>query len=516
MNERAGDLARQHSLLDEERAKESQHLDAERKRLEAEEVFVFNPQELEQLKARFLAADKDQIEGLSLDEFISAFQAVLPDKPREDLRRLYMKIDANADDNVHWTEFINFILMEQNGVIAKQEQPMQFRLSTLVGEVQPEKLHDKYVDVVTYVEPSEGQRGLYVSGARDGKVKLWNPHTLKLIDTIDHFQQLKKQAFSNSRRRGKQEEFKSWVTHLCYLSKYNQLAVCSADRIIIFYDLKSLAPVSRIRDSGTHRHCSSAPTTVAFHDECDALMVGDTGGNIHIYKFLSPDWHICDRAGGLRCGHEVDLEPSLKLENVKLLRLMAYHSDWVTKVIYEARLNLMISSSLDGTVRLSDINKTDWTEESAKDRVFTKHQKGVYSFDYSRKHKCIASCGVEREVYVWDPYSYKLVHCLSVSGSSMLDVAFMDSRDLLIAAAQDKVVKVFDSRTFTVVQVLHNPILITCFPNALLPSRSCNQSLISSRTSGQVLVDQAASGPQFARLCGPRNAQTPRLHHLSP
>ena len=52
-----------------------------------------------------------------MDEFVEAFSGVLGDDISEDdLRRMFMKIDANSDGSVDWEEFSNFMLFEFQGI----------------------------------------------------------------------------------------------------------------------------------------------------------------------------------------------------------------------------------------------------------------------------------------------------------------------------------------------------------------------------------------------------------------
>ena len=75
------------------------------------------------------------------------------------------------------------------------------------------------------------------------------------------------------------------------------------------------------------------------------------------------------------------------------------HTDHVMKVEYVADLNCMISASLDSTVKVFDL------ERQKLKRMFSEHKKGVYSFQWCSQTKIMASCGVERFIHLWSPYS---------------------------------------------------------------------------------------------------------------
>ena len=76
------------------------------------------------------------------------------------------------------------------------------------------------------------------------------------------------------------------------------------------------------------------------------------------------------------------------------------HKAWVTKIkIYES-LDFVASSSLDGFIHLHSLKGLSY-----KGKTFNLHQKSVNSFVYSKSHRFIASCGEERHIIMWDPFT---------------------------------------------------------------------------------------------------------------
>lgn len=62
---------------------------------------------------------------------------------------------------------------------------------------------------------------------------------------------------------------------------------------------------------------------------------------------------------------------------------------------------MLVSSSLDGFIHMHD--PYDLTYKAKK--TFNLHQKGINCFVYSMKHKQVASCGEERHIILWEPYT---------------------------------------------------------------------------------------------------------------
>ncbi len=64
----------------------------------------------------------------------------------------------------------------------------------------------------------------------------------------------------------------------------------------------------------------------------------------------------------------------------------------------------MLSSSLDGFIHFHDIEDLKY-----KDKTFSLHAKGINSFVYSVKHRFVASCGEERHIIMWDPFTRRAI-----------------------------------------------------------------------------------------------------------
>ena len=93
-------------------------------------------------------------DGLDMDQFVHVFETVLggkhpkpqketnteEDKIEEDpgkeakskryLTHLFMKIDANSDGTVDWEEFLNFLLLENQGLESSNFDQVNFFFST--------------------------------------------------------------------------------------------------------------------------------------------------------------------------------------------------------------------------------------------------------------------------------------------------------------------------------------------------------------------------------------------------
>ena len=91
------------------------------------------------------------------------------------------------------------------------------------------------------------------------------------------------------------------------------------------------------------------------------------------------------------------------------------HKSWVTKIKYYPDIQYVMSSSLDGCIHIHDIDELKYKEG----KTFNLHQKGVNSFVYSPMHKLIASCGEERHIILWDPFTLTMLQYLRGHNTSV-------------------------------------------------------------------------------------------------
>ena len=87
-------------------------------------------------------------------------------------------------------------------------------------------------------------------------------------------------------------------------------------------------------------------------------------------------------------------------------------------------------------------------------RYKKQHLHGVFGFARSERHNVIATWGLEREAFVWNPYSQQPMAQLDGHGSSVMSVVFHDAADQVITASSvDKTVRIWCATTFTLTQV---------------------------------------------------------------
>ena len=135
---------------------------------------VIDLKTFQKLKAAFDEADEDGGGDLCVDEFVRAFQMVIPDIDEARLRHLFTRIDANADNTVDWDEFSSFILLE--GIAEEKAREAMDGTEYVLCEDGPKGVVgapvDKHKDMCTAV--MRFQKGdSYATASRDGTIRVW-------------------------------------------------------------------------------------------------------------------------------------------------------------------------------------------------------------------------------------------------------------------------------------------------------------------------------------------------------
>eukprot|EP00899_Mesostigma_viride_P003218 jgi/Mesvir1/12898/Mv05924-RA.1 len=436
----------------------------------------FNLEMLVQLKAAFDAADTDGSGALDKEEFLGTFRSILAAAKKEkagdletQLAHLFMKIDANSDGTVDWEEFTNHIFLEQmardedtdkvegwnyvrmdvkhrnpkvdmqsavertkrnlSGSRLKEDASLR-GVGAITGRMLKRGLTAPGTDKVEDKSSEEHQDSIskiiyadmlqsYLTGGRDGTIRLWSAKGLQQLRMV---------------RNGP-----GWITDMATLGQ-QPLAVLSIDRTISFYDVgrSSLDPLGRIYGLDSVPMCC----TYVRVNEFDLFLYGDDTGTVTSYT-------LDDLWGGEGVPAGTVEQQAKKLPGMTINAPMKFHTDWVTKIVHLSHLNSLITSSLDSTLKMIDFEKQEvkWTA--------TGHARGVHNFHMSRSYNVVASCGVERNVLLWNPFTGRSMGMLQGHTASVLDVVMNDDYEVVSLAA-DKVVKIWDIRSNKCLQTLQD------------------------------------------------------------
>ena len=470
-----------------------------------ESTLGFNIHVLTQLKIAFDKADADGSGALDEQEFVSAFKSVKElsqNATDEQIQHLFMKIDANSDGTVDWDEFTNHMLLEQGRKLAEDDGTLdgtELYAERIVDTDSPKKgwgsssssptktprrtlpastsssplaspgsvhspaarrpgLGSSYGNATMHLKLERIQRereknmeqdqhgemlerithvpeiGLFLTAGRDGYIRQWSDETLQ-----------PERKFRCSH---------AWLTDMSYvrIGGARSLAVASMDRSITFYDVNT----SSMEVSGRLHNLDGAPMCLTWLVDRDRemLMFGDDTGVMHSYR-------IGQQFGGVGSGTKLGASKiggagarqafgsmSDRTGGFEPQQSHRIHTDWITKLQYQHHTSSLLSCSMDSTLKLTDIErrKAKWT--------VSQHVRGVYGFDTCQTYNFIVSCGLERNILLWNPFTGKSVGSLTGHTASVIDVIVNERDNQMLSLSMDKCVKIWDIRSNKCLQTI--------------------------------------------------------------
>ena len=385
-----------------------------------------NRQEIDLSSLRKLQAWFGEDGELEESEFVEAFGSILGSNlTKEQLTHLFMKIDANSDGSVDWDEFTNYMFLgnadarDVSTAITAGFNSYYLQIGDTVFDSNntARELHREPIVRIDLIEKTQQ----LVTVGRDAVVKLWDP--LNLL----HHATMKLSVFQDKGRRAMDQ-----VTASTYLQSANVLAVATIGNGVSFFDILS---DTRKRAAHISAQDLGYATAISLHVSADkakkyeAFHIGCDDGRVHCFPSVERLLTSGDTAHGE----------------------FPVHSDHVTCVEFISDLSAVVSASLDTTIKVVSV------ETGQVKRVFSGHKKAVYDFAWCPSVKAIASCGVERRVLLWSPYSQRTIAVLLGHVSSVKKVAFSVENEELISLAQDNTIKVWDLRSHRCLQTFDPP-----------------------------------------------------------
>eukprot|EP00760_Papus_ankaliazontas_P013405 PhM_4_TR15709/c0_g1_i1/m.85094 len=189
--------------------------------------------------------------------------------------------------------------------------------------------------------------------------------------------------------------------------------------------------------SGVSGALDSSPPTPINTNTMDYVMLGSADGHVALYDFA------------LQSHHRALNEP---------VCLWEPHSEHITKMLASTanpQMQGLFTSSLDRTMHVLDVEKgMSSLKITIDDSVTDPGGRGIRSFDYAPEKNVLGTIGFNRNVLVWDPLARRRVATLADHKRALVDLAFCEARNQLITMSTDKVIKIWDLRTFTCMQTL--------------------------------------------------------------
>ncbi|KAF1321859.1 Wd40 repeat-containing protein, partial [Globisporangium splendens] len=313
----------------------------------------------------------------------------------------------------------------------------------------------RHKDITTHVLRLE-KPYLCLTASKDGSVRTWNGITMAPQSIVT--------------------TGKNWITDCCVMRRSNRLAVASMNRTLGIYDLNSNQLIGEIHEY-SKKQCIPLCLEYAEKpaDDREALVVGDDTGGITAMTCLN-QWLACDgrstastatasnsssassggsigssntSGGGSNSNNPTNAAGSASLEAQGFSSRTKFekHTDWVTRVKWVNDIRAIVATSLDTSISIIDIDRMVVKFE------YNRHKKGVFDLVWCSSTRLTASCGMERDISIWNPYSSQCaVATLHGYTSSVLQLANDDGNYQIISASSDNTFKVWDVRNHRYLQ----------------------------------------------------------------
>ena len=389
--------------------------------------------QLQRLESQFAAGE------LTEQEFVRRFQQVIPDLTEPQLVELFLKIDANADGQVSWDEVTSYMFVhasDQDDIshsgdadqdhAAKEKFVARSHLHHRFNDPSA-RYHRSPVVRIVYLEAG---RGTYLTASLDGTVHQWDAATFT--------------------HKGCLIRRETAIQDIVLLPMSKKLVVAESHSTISFHDCNSGSEYTRVSGPRLHQ-CTPSSIDVCWDEVArkEMLIVGDDTGSVHIFGLKFKAWQIKDTVVG---PHQTHVQ---KFEHVDRGYMKNLHNEWISKIQFVEDLNSVVSSSMDGTVKVSDLYGMLRGEASCIKHVFDSHKCGVTDFAWSDISRMMISCGVERGPLVWNPFSKTAVTQLDAGHASITTVTVDERRQRIISVDAANHIHVHSLKNYKPLQNLH-------------------------------------------------------------
>lgn len=445
-----------------------------------------------ELQEIFKKADKNRNGELNEKEFVEGFKNYGGKERSEgELLALFNRIDANSNSSIDWCEFYSFIFLERQGkrkmkenLNAKEFIPIQTKDQNHFSE-----LHDDVVNRIVFdpifneyytlsqscVKNWNAKNFKFNFDVHESKAPLIdcnlfpNRHllfTLNLNKTIHSFNTKtgtcnvifkgKKSAFGKKSdfemlSSGKFSRKKKSTTFKNKKKKKRKKIqkVTKKIPVVILENLFENTTSFSVFNFGSNHASSSIPyssteetqTSIQMHNPntSDMLAVGLQNGMIKLYDISR------------KKENEFSENSYTPLKPIAVLDKKSQFDGWVTSFAVLNTYKSIFASSLDGNLKLF---RGDTLFPVRSYNYKKTGNKPIHRIAFSNQLNVLAACGGIKEIQLFNPMIKSHIARLHDLRHSIIDVTFCEDDNLLIGLTQNKVIKIYDVRTFKCLQTL--------------------------------------------------------------
>jgi WD40 repeat protein len=122
------------------------------------------------------------------------------------------------------------------------------------------------------------------------------------------------------------------------------------------------------------------------------------------------------------------------------------HSSTISALIWIAEMNTLVAASHDSKISLHMFNLS--RDGISETKIFSAHRKAVNAIVFSVRDAVVASCGLERDILVWSPFTTQVLARLTGHNSSVFSLVVDPQSSTLISLDSSRHVYVWSLTTY--------------------------------------------------------------------
>ena len=145
---------------------------------------LFDPKLLEGLRQQFKDDHRTGAKHLTIAEFVDLLSGYVP---LDVCHFMYQRIDVNDDGYIEFSEFINYLIASETSITSEATNSnSQVITKVVLSKIQDPRSLLNHKEMVDHMCFNTKPCPMCITAARDGKINIWNPHTLEKLAQIKH------------------------------------------------------------------------------------------------------------------------------------------------------------------------------------------------------------------------------------------------------------------------------------------------------------------------------------------
>lgn len=443
---------------------------------------IFSADDIPEIAKWFEEADGRGDGGLTMEEFCGAMKKKYGDLvSKDELMRLYMKIDTNCDKVVDLSELLTFLfgrnIATQGIEYRKQPFPKAFKIVPVDCFRSIVRLlflpSEDTVDFDIDSKFSEGKlspyhKGHYISISSNGMLNFWSDKLKKKFT----FALNKRDNVYYSKIR------KKTVIDMLYMKELTQVAIATSENEIIFFELKEYAET--LTESQVLINKGDCITAINYwcNGTKSIFSFGDEGGYLSVFISLNVQaWGLFCNAAYEKFSHQkyptVHVTSLLRnlSEDFMCFRVHTFAGVCAQIKYYPSIESFTICSRPSKTMLLMAMPKTPKAKIS---KMFYKSTRGgghwfFNCVDYSPSVTCLLSGGTDGLLRVWFTFSTTCVKELKGHVKPVTHILYNQKDKTFFSLSEEKNIRVWSENGWLCLQSMQvqdmgsSPISSICY-----------------------------------------------------